>query len=320
MTIVGWIQIALFSVIVVLITRPFGGYMTRVFAGERTFLSPVLRPVERAVYWCCGVDEKEEQHWLTYAVAMLFFSVVGFLTLYALQRLQWYLPFNPQDQTGIEPSSAFNTSVSFVTNTNWQSYVPETTMSYLVQMAGLTVHNFVSAATGIALAVALVRGFARRSANGVGNFWVDLTRCTLYILLPISIVIGLFYVWQGMPQNLGAYTEATTLEGAKQVIAQGPVASQEVIKMLGTNGGGFFNANSAHPFENPNAITNLVQIILIFSIGAGLTNVFGRMVGDQRQGWAIFAVMGVLFLAGVIVCYWAGAHGNDILNAMGVTG
>src|ERR1700752_375926 len=211
MTIIGWVQIALFSVIVILITRPFGGYLTRVFNGERTFLSPVLRPIERTVYWCCGVDEKEEQHWLTYAVAMLFFSVVGFLTLYALQRLQWYLPFNPQDQTGIEPSSAFNTSVSFVTNTNWQSYVPETTMSYLVQMAGLTVHNFVSAATGIALAIALVRGFARRSARSIGNFWIDLTRCTLYILLPLSILVGLFFVWQGVPQNLSPYVDATTL-------------------------------------------------------------------------------------------------------------
>src|SRR6202049_593764 len=298
MTITGWVQIALFSAIVILITRPFGGYMTRVFNGERSFLSPVLRPVERAVYWCCGVDEKEEQHWLTYAVAMLFFSIVGFLTLYALQRLQGYLWFNPQGQTAVEESLAFNTSVSFVTNTNWQSYVPETTMSYLVQMAGLTVHNFVSAATGIALALALVRGFARRSAATIGNFWVDLTRCTLYILLPLSIVVGLFFVWQGMPQNLSAYVDATTLEGAKQTIAQGPVASQEVIKLLGTNGGGFFNANSAHPYENPNAITNLVQLILIFSIGAALTNVFGRMVGDQRQGWAIFAVMGLLFLAG----------------------
>ena len=238
MTITGWVQIALFSAIVILITRPFGGYMTRVFNGERSFLSPVLRPVERAVYWCCGVDEKEEQHWLTYAVAMLFFSIVGFLTLYALQRLQWYLPFNPQSQTGVEQSLAFNTSVSFVTNTNWQSYVPETTMGYLVQMAGLTVHNFMSAATGIALALALIRGFTRREAKAIGNFWVDLTRTTLYVLLPLSIVVGLFFVWQGMPQNLGAYVDATTLEGAKQTIAQGPVASQEVIKMMGTNGAG----------------------------------------------------------------------------------
>src|SRR6202008_5096598 len=318
MTIVGWVQIALFSVIVILITRPFGGYMTRVFAGERTFLSPVLRPVERAVYWCCGVDEEEEQHWLTYAVAILFFSVAGFLSLYALQRLQWYLPFNPQEQTGVEPSSAFNTSVSFVTNTNWQSYVPETTMGYLVQMAGLTVHNFVSAATGIALALALIRGFARREAKAIGNFWVDLTRTTLYVLLPLSVVVGLFFVWQGMPQNLGAYVDATTLEGAKQTIAQGPVASQEVIKMMGTNGGGFFNANSAHPYENPNALTNLVQLVLLFSIGAALTNVFGRMVGNQRQGWAIFAVMGLLFLAGTATVYWAEAPGNPAVAAMNV--
>jgi potassium-transporting ATPase potassium-binding subunit len=318
MTIVGWVQIALFSVIVILIARPFGGYMTRVFAGERTFLSPVLRPVERAVYWCCGVDEKEEQHWLTYAVAMLFFSVVGFLTLYALQRLQWYLPFNPQGQTGVEQSLAFNTSVSFVTNTNWQSYVPETTMGYLVQMAGLTVHNFVSAATGIALALALIRGFARREAKAIGNFWVDLTRTTLYVLLPLSIVVGLFFVWQGMPQNLGAYVDATTLEGAKQTIAQGPVASQEVIKMLGTNGGGFFNTNSAHPYENPNALTNLVQLVLIFSIGAGLTNVLGRMVRDERQGWAVFAAMGLLYLAGVTTAYWSEAHGNPAIAPYGV--
>jgi K+-transporting ATPase ATPase A chain len=318
MTISGWIQIALFSVIVMLITRPFGGYLTRVFTGERTFLSPVLRPVERAVYWCCGVDEKEEQHWLTYAVAMLFFSVVGFLTLYALQRLQWYLPFNPQGQTGVEQSLAFNTSVSFISNTNWQSYVPETTMGYLVQMAGLTVHNFLSAATGIALALALIRGFARREAKAIGNFWVDLTRTTLYVLLPLSIVVGLFFVWQGMPQNLGAYVNATTLEGAKQTIAQGPVASQEVIKMLGTNGGGFFNGNSSHPYENPNAITNLVQLVLIFSIGAGLTNVLGRMVRDERQGWAVFAAMGVLYLAGVTTAYWAEAHGNPAFAQYGV--
>jgi K+-transporting ATPase ATPase A chain len=318
MTITGWVQIALFSAIVILITRPFGGYMTRVFNGERSFLSPVLRPVERAVYWCCGVDEKEEQHWLTYAVAMLFFSIVGFLTLYALQRLQWYLPFNPQSQTGVEQSLAFNTSVSFVTNTNWQSYVPETTMGYLVQMAGLTVHNFVSGATGIALALALIRGFTRREAKSVGNFWVDLTRATLYVLLPISIVVALFFVWQGMPQNLGAYVDATTLEGAKQTIAQGSVASQEVIKMLGTNGGGFFNANSAHPYENPNALTNLVEMVLIFSIGAGLTNVLGRMVSDERQGWALFAAMGVLYLAGVTTAYWSEAHGNPAFAQYGV--
>ncbi len=318
MTLNGWTQIALFSALIIALARPFGGYMTRVFAGERTLLHPVLRPVERAVYWCCGVKESEEQHWLVYAVSMLFFSVVGFATLYALQRLQWYLPFNPQGQTAVEESLAFNTSVSFVTNTNWQSYSPETTMSYLVQMAGLTVHNFLSAATGIALAIALVRGFVRREAKAIGNFWVDLTRCTLYILLPISVVIALFYVWQGVPQNLSAYVDATTLEGAKQTIAQGPVASQEAIKILGTNGGGFFNANSSHPYENPNALTCLVQLVSIFSIGAGLTNVLGRMARDERQGWAIFAAMGLLFLAGVTTAYWAESHGNPAFAQYGV--
>jgi potassium-transporting ATPase potassium-binding subunit len=249
---------------------------------------------------------------------MLLFSVVGFLTLYALQRLQWYLPFNPQGQTGVEQSLAFNTSVSFVTNTNWQSYVPETTMGYLVQMAGLTVHNFVSAATGIALALALIRGFARREAKAIGNFWVDLTRTTLYVLLPLSIVVGLFYVWQGMPQNIGPYVDATTLEGAKQTIAQGPVASQEAIKILGTNGGGFLNANSAHPYENPTPLTNLIQLLSIFSIGAALTNVLGRMVHDERQGWAIFAAMGILFLAGVTTAYWSESHGNPAVAALNV--
>jgi potassium-transporting ATPase potassium-binding subunit len=320
MTINGWLQIALYCVILVLIVRPLGGYMTRVFNGERTFLSPILGPVERGLYRVSGVDARVEQHWTTYAVAMLLFHVAGFVVLYALQRLQGVLPFNPQGLDPVAPDLAFNTSASFITNTNWQSYTPETTMSYLVQMWGLTVHNFVSAATGIALAVALIRGFARRSAKSIGNFWVDLTRCTLYILLPIAVVVALFFVWQGMPQNLGAYTEATTLEGAKQVIAQGPVASQEVIKMLGTNGGGFFNANSSHPFENPNALTNFVQILLIFSLGAALTNVFGRMVGDQRQGWAIFAVMFVLFLAGTIICYQAEGRGNPAFAALGVDG
>ena len=310
MTINGWIQIALFCMVVIAITKPLGGYMTRVFNGERTFLHPVLRPIERGIYALCGVDEKREQNWVLYAVAVLFFSVAGFLTLYALQRFQNVLPFNPQGQSAVEESLAFNTSVSFITNTNWQSYVPETTMSYLVQMAGLTVHNFVSAATGIALAIAVIRGFARREAKAIGNFWVDLTRCTLYILLPVSIVVGLFFVWQGMPQTLGAYVDADTLDGVKQSIAVGPVASQEVIKMMGTNGGGFFNANSAHPFENPNALTNFIQIVLIFSLGAGLTNVLGRMVGNQKQGWALFAAMGILFLIGTTTAYWAEAKGN----------
>jgi K+-transporting ATPase ATPase A chain len=318
MTANGWIQIAIFCAFVIAVTRPLGGYMTRVFNGDRTLLGPVLRPVERAVYWCCGVDENQEQNWLTYAVSMLVFSLAGFLSLYALQRLQALLPFNPAGQSAVEQSLAFNTAISFVTNTNWQSYVPETTMSYLVQMAGLTVHNFLSAATGIALALALVRGFARRESKTIGNFWVDLTRCTLYILLPVSVVLGLVFVWQGMPQNLGAYVDATTLEGAHQTIAQGPVASQEVIKIFGTNGGGFLNANSAHPYENPNALTNFIQLVLIFSIGAGLTNVLGRMVKDERQGWAIFAAMGILFLAGVTTAYWAESHANPAFAAFHV--
>jgi K+-transporting ATPase ATPase A chain len=314
----GWIQIAIFCAAIIAITAPLGGYLARVFGGERTLLTPVLRPVERAIYALCGVREDDEQHWVVYTIAMLAFSVAGFVTLYALQRLQNVLPFNPRHFPAVGDHLAFNTSISFITNTNWQSYVPEATMSYLVQMAGLTVHNFLSAATGIALAVALIRGFARRSVRTLGNFWVDMTRCTLYVLLPVSIVVGLFFVWQGMPQNLGDYTHVTTLEGAVQTIAQGPVASQEVIKMFGTNGGGFFNANSAHPFENPNAITNFVQIILIFALGAALTNLFGRMVGDQRQGWAIFAVMGLLFLGGVAVLYAAEAPGNPAFGHMPV--
>ncbi|HTR88383.1 MAG TPA: potassium-transporting ATPase subunit KdpA [Reyranella sp.] len=320
MTVNGWLQIAIYGLIVLLLVKPLGGYMTRVFAGDSTPLSPALRPVERLIYRLCGVNESTEQNWVGYTVAMLAFSLAGFLGLYALMRLQSVLPFNPAGQSAVEEGLAFNTAMSFDTNTNWQSYVPETTMSYLVQMAGLTVHNFVSAATGIALAVALIRGFARRTTRGIGNFWVDLVRCTLYLLLPLSIVVGLFFVWQGVPQNLSAYTEATTLEGAKQVIAQGPVASQEVIKMLGTNGGGFFNANSSHPFENPNALTNFVQMVLIFSLGAALTNVFGRMVGDQRQGWAIFAVMALLFLGGVAVAYWAEAAGNPAFAKLGLVG
>jgi K+-transporting ATPase ATPase A chain len=259
MTFSGGLQIAIYAVLVILITKPYGGYMTRVFAGDRTLLAPVLRPVERGIYWFCGVREDEEQHWTIYAVAMLAFSFVGFVVLYGLQRLQAMLPFNPQEQSAVSPDLAFNTSVSFMTNTNWQSYVPETTMSYLTQMAGLTVHNFVSAATGIVLAIALVRGFARRSAQTIGNFWIDLTRCVLYILLPVSIVAALVLIWQGTPQNLSPYTEVATFDGGKQLIAQGPVASQEVIKLMGTNGGGFFNANSAHPFENPTAFSNLIE-------------------------------------------------------------
>jgi K+-transporting ATPase ATPase A chain len=320
MTLVGWIQILLYCAIVVALAKPLGGYMTRVFNGERTLLSPLLRPVEAGLYRIGGVDEKREQHWLTYTVAMLLFHVGGFIILYAVMRLQAVLPFNPAEQSAVAPDLSFNTAISFITNTNWQNYGGESTMSYLVQMLGLTHQNFLSAATGIALAVALIRGFARSSMRTIGNFWVDVTRCTLYVLLPICVVYTLFLVWQGIPQTLGAYVDATTLEGAKQTIAVGPVASQVAIKMLGTNGGGFFNANAAHPFENPTALSNFVQMISIFALGAALTNVFGRMVGNPRQGWAILAVMGTLFIAGVAVTYWAEASGTTGLHALGLTG
>jgi K+-transporting ATPase ATPase A chain len=318
MTSNGFLQIIFYCLLVLVLTKPLGGYMTRVFAGDRTWLSGLFQPVERLFYRLAGVDEKSEQDWKTYGVAMLFFSLTGFVSLYALQRVQSLLPFNPQGMTDVAPDLAFNTSLSFVTNTNWQAYGGETTMSYLIQMAGLTVHNFLSAATGIALALALIRGFARHSSKTIGNFWVDMTRCVLYILLPVSVVIGLFLVWQGIPQNLSAYVDATTLEGAKQTIAQGPVASQIVIKMFGTNGGGFFNANAAHPYENPTALSNLVQMVLIFSLGAALTNVFGRMVGNPMQGWALFGTMGILFLAGVFVLYAAEGSGNPAFAKLGV--
>ena len=268
MTLIGWIQIALFCAVILALTKPLGGYMTRVFNGERTLLSPVLRPVEAGIYRLSGVDAKREQYWLTYTVGMLLLQVVGLVFLYALLRLQDILPLNPQGQSAVASDLAFNTAVSFVTNTNWQNYGGESTLSYLSQMLGLTVQNFLSAATGIALAVALIRGFARSSMRTLGNFWVDLTRATLYILLPIAVVFTLFLVWQGMPQTLGAYVDVSTLEGAKQSIAVGPVASQVAIKMLGTNGGGFFNANAAHPFENPTALSNFVQMLSIFAIGA----------------------------------------------------
>src|SRR4051812_9739682 len=320
MTLNGWIQILVYCGIVVLLVKPLGGYMYRVFTGDRTFLSPILGPVERGLYRISGTSENEEQHWTTYAAGIIFFSLASFLVLYLLQRLQGSLPFNPAGMTAVEPNLAFNTAVSFPTNTNWQNYGGESTMSYLVQMAGLTVQNFMSAATGIAIAIALIRGFARASGRSIGNFWVDMTRATLYVLLPLCIVLTLFYVWLGMPQTLGPYVHATTLEGAKQTIALGPVASQVAIKMLGTNGGGFFNANAAHPFENPDAFSNLIQMLSIFVVGAALTNVFGRMVGNQRQGWAILASMGVLFIAGVAVCYWAEAAGNPLVHALGIDG
>ncbi|TGS70138.1 potassium-transporting ATPase subunit KdpA [Mesorhizobium sp. M3A.F.Ca.ET.201.01.1.1] len=320
MTLNGWIQIVVYCAILLLLVKPLGGYLHRVFSGDRTFLSVALVPIERSLYRLAGTSQNQEQHWAAYTTAMLLFNLAGLLVLYALQRLQGLLPYNPAGMTGVDPGLAFNTAASFVTNTNWQNYGGESTMSYLVQMAGLTVQNFVSAATGIAVAIALIRGFARASGKSIGNFWVDLTRCTLYLLLPACIVLTLVYVWLGIPQTLGPYVAATTLEGARQTIALGPGASQVAIKMLGTNGGGFFNANAAHPFENPDAISNLIQMLTIFALGAALTNVFGRMVGNQRQGWAILAAMGVLFLAGVVVCYWAEAAGNPLVHALGIDG
>jgi K+-transporting ATPase ATPase A chain len=317
MTLNGWLQIALYCALVLVCVKPLGAFMARLFSGERTFLHPVVAPFERGFYRLAGVDPAREQHWTTYTVAMLVFNGLGFFVLYALQRLQHTLPLNPQGFDPVSEHLAFNTAVSFVTNTNWQSYGGESTMSYLVQMAGLTVQNYVSAATGIALAIALTRAFARAEFKTVGNFWADVTRGTLYVLLPLCIMITLVLVASGMPQNLNAYVDATTLEGAQQVIAQGPVASQIAIKQLGTNGGGFFNANSAHPYENPSAISNLVEMWAIFAIGAALTYTFGRMVGDQRQGWAILGAMSFLFLLGVLVAYWAEAAGNPLLAAAG---
>ncbi|RUP11205.1 potassium-transporting ATPase subunit KdpA [Hyphomicrobium sp.] len=320
MTLAGWAQIALFCAVILALVKPLGWYMTRVFAGERTFLSPAVRPVEVSLYKIAGVNERSEQDWLTYAVSMVVFHVGGFLILYVLLRTQGWLPFNPQGMTAVAPDLSFNTAISFITNTNWQNYGGETTLSYLSQMLGLTHQNFLSAATGIVVAIALIRGFTRASTRNIGNFWVDITRCTLYILLPICIVYTLFLVWDGIPQTLGAYVDATTLEGGKQTIAVGPVASQVAIKMLGTNGGGFFNANAAHPLENPTAFSNFVQMVSIFALGAALANVFGRMAGNQKQGWAVLWVMGVLFVAGVAACYWAESAGITGINELGLTG
>ena len=320
MTFNGIAQIVVFCVVVALITRPLGGYMTRVFSGERTMLSPVLGPFERGFYKLAGIDARQEQHWLGYTGALVLFHIAGFVILYVILRLQGSLPFNPAGQSAVEQGLAFNTAASFITNTNWQNYGGESTLSYLTQMLGLTHQNFLSAATGIAVAAAIIRGFSRASSRTVGSFWVDVTRCTLYVLLPVSIVFALFLVWQGMPQTLGPYVDANTLEGAKQTIAVGPVASQVAIKMFGTNGGGFFNANAAHPYENPTALSNFVQMVSIFAIGAALTNMFGRAVGNEKQGWAIFAAMAVLFLAGVAVLYPAEAAGNPLIHALGVGG
>ncbi len=318
MTINGWLQIALYLVVLTALVVPLGRFMARVFEGERTFLSPILRPVEVALYRVSGVDETREQGWLTYTVAMLLFNAAGFIAVYGLLRLQAFLPFNPAGQSAAAADLSFNTAVSFATNTNWQNYGGELTLSYLTQMVGLTTQNFVSAATGIALAVAMIRAFARPSGKTVGNFWVDLTRCTLYILLPISIIAALFLVWQGVPQNLGAYVDATTLEGAKQVFSQGPAASQIAIKQLGTNGGGFWNANSSVPFENPTPLSNFVEVLFILLISGALTHTFGRMVKSHRQGWALYAVMLIILVACLAVTYWAEAAGNANFTALGI--
>jgi potassium-transporting ATPase potassium-binding subunit len=312
------LQVGIFFLLVTVISVPLGLYMARVFAEERTFLDPVLRPVERAIYRLCGVHPATEMTWGEYTIAILWFSLVGMLVLYALERLQGLLPFNPQGLAGLAPDLAFNTAASFTTNTNWQAYSGETTMSYLTQMAGLAFHNFVSAATGIAAAIAVIRGFVRRSSRTLGNFWFDLVRSTLWVLLPLSVIFALVLVWQGVPQNLSPYVRAKTLEGAEQVIAQGPVASQEIIKELGTNGGGFFNANSAHPYENPTPLSNLIEMVAIFAIGAALTHTFGKMAGDRRQGWALFAAMALLFLGGAGVAIWAEQRGNPQFAAMGI--
>ena len=308
----GILQILVYIVLVVALTPLLGRYMANIFTGKTLWLAPF----ERGIYRVCGIDERREQHWSAYALALLAFHLLAVLSLYALLRLQQYLPFNPAGQGPMSPDLAFNTAISFSTNTNWQNYGGESTLSYLSQMAGLTVHNFLSAAAGIAVAAALIRGFSRKSAKTVGNFYVDTTRTTLYLLLPICFVGALVLVWQGVPQNMNDYVNAQTLDGGQQVIAQGPVASQMMIKPLGTNGGGFFNANAAHPYENPNGLTNLIHMLAIFALGAGLTNCFGRMVSDQRQGWAIFAAMGLIFIVAISVLYWAESQGNPALANM----
>jgi potassium-transporting ATPase potassium-binding subunit len=318
MTLVGWSQIALVLALVIVSAIPLSRFIAGLLLGERNFLTPVLGPVERGLYRLAGVDPAREQDWFAYAIAMLALTVAGFLSLYALERLQNLLPFNPRGFDAVPPDLAFNTSISFITNTNWQNYSGETTMSNLTQMLGLTVHNFLSAATGLAMAFALARGFTRSSATTVGNFWVDLTRITLYLLLPIAFVLAFVNIGLGVPQTLAGAVEAKTLEGVKQVIAVGPMASQEVIKQLGTNGGGFFNANSAHPFENPNIWTNILQIWSLLLIPVASVLAFGRVVGDMRQGRAILATMAVFLLVGVAVVYWAETSGNPLLAALGV--
>jgi K+-transporting ATPase ATPase A chain len=314
----GVATILVYFVILLLITKPMGLYLTAVFGGRRTWLGYVFRPVERGIYKLCGVDEEREQDWKAYTVSMLLFSAAGMVLLYAIERLQAVLPFNPARQSAVDPLLAFNTAASFTTNTNWQNYTGETTMSYLTQMAGLAFHNFASAATGVVLAVVVIRALTRRSTRYLGNFWVDLTRCCLYVLLPICFVFALFLVWQGVPQNLNDYTLVTGIQGVAQTIAQGPVASQEAIKMLGTNGGGFFNANSSHPFENPTPFTNLVEMLSIFTLGAGLIYMFGNMAGNRKQGWALFGAVSFVFLLGAFIAFGAEQAGNPQLTALGV--
>ncbi len=318
MTAVGWLQIAIFAVIVGLLTHPLGGYLARVYAGERTFLSRLLTPVEAALYRIADVKPELEQSWYRYATAFLVFHLLGTAALYALLRVQSVLPFNPEQMPAVAPDLALNTAVSFVTNTSWQSYSGETTLSYASQMAGIAVQSFLSVASGIAVVIALIRGFARRRSATIGNFWVDLTRGTLYVLLPLCIVAALFLVTSGVPQTLAPPAEVTTLEGTTQVIARGPVATQEVIKLMSGDGGGFFNANSAHPFENPTPLTNLAEVVLIMVLGAALTNCFGRMIGSERQGWILLAVMAILFGLGVSGIYPLEAAGNPVLAALQV--
>ena len=320
MTVNGWLLILVFAALVIAMARPFGAWLFALYEGRRIVFHAPLGWIERGFYAAAGVRPDEDMGWRRYAVHVLVFSFAGVLLTYAIQRVQGALPINPEGLKAVDPHLAMNTAISFVTNTNWQSYTPESTMSNFTQMVGLAVHNFLSAATGIAIAFAVVRGFARKQASGIGNFWADLTRIVLYLLLPACIVYALVLVALGVPQTLDQSVVATTLEGVKQTIGLGPVASQEAIKMLGTNGGGFFNANSAHPFENPSAATNLLQMLSIFALGAGLAHMFGRAVGDRRQGWAIFAAMFVLFFAGAGLAYWAESAGNPNLHALGVGG
>jgi len=311
-------KIALYLAVIIALTPLFGGYMKRVFGGEKTLLDPVLRPLERGIYRICGVDAKKDQGWIEWTIVMLVVNAASLVILYGMQRLQKILPFNPNGLGPVSPDSSWNTAVSFTTNTNWQGYSGESTMSHFTQMAGLALHNFLSAATGIAIAVAVIRGIAREKASGIGNFWFDCTRAILWVLLPFSFLAALFFVSRGVVQNFHADVSVKTVEGAEQKIPQGPVASQEAIKELGTNGGGFFNANSAHPYENPTPGTNFLQIVLIFSLGAGLTNTLGRMTGSLRHGWAVFGAMTAMFLAGAIVCTVAEQRGNPIHQAAGV--